>query len=434
MESGLEAKIRNLRTELAELQGYIDGRKNKWEARESEIATLRNQIGKNGEEAQASALELDERNSQLVRSREQYIKASEDLKSQKARVRKVSKENRELKKALHHDAELEIQTCRVRIAEQSGENDEMNRVLDRLRTDNVRFEQYADSLRMQLQDQLSISKVSVAMRHKLEVGLDIASDRIETLTRQLNDEKILGKELSSSSEELRKQFEAEIKQIRFELGAAQDTLADQGTVNEQLATDLIDHRSFRQALEAQLGEIEKESEITALELTRQLEKARSDSDDYERKLRIKDTVIADLMQELANHSSNIEFGGDMDNMLQKIDGFRVTENDRKTRTDRERLARQLIGNADGKELRFPLFKDRLTIGRTSHNDIQLNMQYISRRHAVISTDNNRTRVIDWGSRNGVFVNEKRVTEKILKSGDIVTIGTTDFRYEERNKR
>lgn len=53
---------------------------------------------------------------------------------------------------------------------------------------------------------------------------------------------------------------------------------------------------------------------------------------------------------------------------------------------------------------------------------------------MISIDHNQTRVIDWGSKNGVFVNDTKVTEKILESGDIVTIGTTDFRYEERSKR
>ena len=38
------------------------------------------------------------------------------------------------------------------------------------------------------------------------------------------------------------------------------------------------------------------------------------------------------------------------------------------------------------------------------------------------------------SKNGVFVNSKRVTEHFLKNGDVVTVGTTEFRYEERSKR
>ena len=80
------------------------------------------------------------------------------------------------------------------------------------------------------------------------------------------------------------------------------------------------------------------------------------------------------------------------------------------------------------------FKDKLTIGRTGDNDIQLDAPYISRRHAVVTTDGETTRVIDWGSKNGVFVNSKRVSEHFLANGDIVTIGNAHFRYDERPKR
>jgi pSer/pThr/pTyr-binding forkhead associated (FHA) protein len=81
-----------------------------------------------------------------------------------------------------------------------------------------------------------------------------------------------------------------------------------------------------------------------------------------------------------------------------------------------------------------LFKDRLTIGRTSQNDIQLKAQYVSRRHALIVTENERIKIVDWGSRNGIFVNKNQVSEHFLKNGDVVTIGTSDFRFEERPKR
>ncbi len=108
--------------------------------------------------------------------------------------------------------------------------------------------------------------------------------------------------------------------------------------------------------------------------------------------------------------------------------------DESAHRDKERVSRVLIGTVDGQELRFPLFKDRLTIGRTDQNDIQLKASYVSRRHAVVVRDSDATRVIDWGSKNGVFVNSKRITEHFLQNGDKVTIGTADFRYEERAKR
>ncbi|KPK12893.1 MAG: hypothetical protein AMJ68_00150 [Acidithiobacillales bacterium SG8_45] len=98
------------------------------------------------------------------------------------------------------------------------------------------------------------------------------------------------------------------------------------------------------------------------------------------------------------------------------------------------MSRVLIGKVGEQELRFPLFKKRLTIGRTQQNDIQLQAPHISRRHAVVMTEGDVTRVIDWGSKNGVYVNSNRVTEHFLASGDVVTIGDARFRYEERPKR
>ena len=38
----------------------------------------------------------------------------------------------------------------------------------------------------------------------------------------------------------------------------------------------------------------------------------------------------------------------------------------------DRVTRVLVGKVGEQLLRFPLFKDRLTIGRTEDNDIQLN--------------------------------------------------------------
>ena len=88
-------------------------------------------------------------------------------------------------------------------------------------------------------------------------------------------------------------------------------------------------------------------------------------------------------------------------------------------TDRDRVTRLLVGTIDGQKLRFPLFKDKLSIGRTAHNDIQIKAQYISRRHAMVVTENDQTRIVDWGSKNGVYVNGIRVTEKALRNGDLV---------------
>ena len=430
----LRKQLQAARSELDSLRNYVSGRKDSWEAQNAELEDVHNQLAARNEEISRISDDVDERNSQLIRSREQYIATSDQLAQQKSKIRKLAKKNRELERTLLPQATADVAACQMRIAEQSGELASKNQQLEALAADNQRIQQYSDSLRMQLQDQLAVSNVSVAMRHKLEAGVDSANETINKLNAALEAEKEANRDHINTIENLRSEFDEEIGQIRLELGESEETLAEQAQLAEQLASDLLDHQDYRQALESQLSEAERRSEDAIRKLTRELKKARTDSEEYSRKIGIKDNAIAELIQELSNHTSNIELKGDVENALQGIDGFRSDSDNEAEQDNRDRVARLLVGNVDGRMLRFPLFKDRLTIGRTSHNDIQLNMQYVSRRHAVISTDNGQTRVIDWGSKNGVYVNEKQIGEQVLHSGDVVSIGMADFRYEERAMR
>ncbi|MGY8794682.1 MAG: FHA domain-containing protein, partial [Woeseiales bacterium] len=428
----LSQQLQHSQTEAAELKTYIDGRKDEWVTLNAEVDEFSRQLADSQSRATNLLTEMDDRNTQLVRSCEQVISTSENLTKQKTQARKLRMQNRELETELNHDAKERIVAADKRLEEQSGEIQGLTHALTELRCDRDQIAQYADTLRMQFQDQVSVSKVSVAMREKLESGLDHANTAINEPSERQKSSQEHNDELMQASQFLKSDFDAQIRQIRFELGSAEETIAGHQSINEQLVSDLFDNRSFQQALEARLGEVEQESNQSVAELGAKLKKARHDAEEIEHKLRNKDSVISDLMRQLSARSDSIELKDDTSNVLQKIDGFKTDAH--APQADTDRVARQLIGNADGKELRFPLFKNRLTIGRTAHNDIQLNMQYISRRHAVISSDHGQTRVIDWGSKNGVFVNNVQVTKKILESGDIVTIGTTDFRYEERSKR
>ncbi|HEX9751540.1 MAG TPA: FHA domain-containing protein [candidate division Zixibacteria bacterium] len=67
-------------------------------------------------------------------------------------------------------------------------------------------------------------------------------------------------------------------------------------------------------------------------------------------------------------------------------------------------------------------KRRITIGRTSDNDIVLDNRGVSRKHALIEIGPQNAVLIDNESLNGTFVNNRRVEEEILHEGDVVTIG------------
>jgi pSer/pThr/pTyr-binding forkhead associated (FHA) protein len=75
---------------------------------------------------------------------------------------------------------------------------------------------------------------------------------------------------------------------------------------------------------------------------------------------------------------------------------------------------------------------RTRIGRGSDNELVLDTKHISRYHAVLLAGPVHTSIEDLNSTNGVFVNGKRVSRQVLKDGDRVTVGRTQFRYTVRD--
>ena len=83
----------------------------------------------------------------------------------------------------------------------------------------------------------------------------------------------------------------------------------------------------------------------------------------------------------------------------------------------------LTVKTDGSEEIYKLFKSKMTIGRISDNDIVIWGELISGTHAVISNDNEILHLTDCSNGIGVFVNSERITETIIKPGDVITIGS-----------
>ncbi len=74
-------------------------------------------------------------------------------------------------------------------------------------------------------------------------------------------------------------------------------------------------------------------------------------------------------------------------------------------------------------------KLRLTIGRSSRNDICIGDPFASRLHAELRRENENIILVDNGSANGTYLNNQRVVgTSRLKIGDIVRIGETEIEY------
>jgi chromosome segregation ATPase len=96
----------------------------------------------------------------------------------------------------------------------------------------------------------------------------------------------------------------------------------------------------------------------------------------------------------------------------------------------EPAVRVLIRQVDGVDVVYPLGK-RTTIGRTPDNDIQVDTTFISRHHAVLLSNPDQCVVEDLNSTNGVMVNGRPVNRQALRDGDLLTVGKSEFRYQQR---
>lgn len=71
---------------------------------------------------------------------------------------------------------------------------------------------------------------------------------------------------------------------------------------------------------------------------------------------------------------------------------------------------------------------RVVLGRLSSNDIQVLDTQASREHIELTRVNNEYTLTDLKSQNGVMVNDLKVTQHKLNSGDKIIIGSTVFKY------
>jgi len=90
---------------------------------------------------------------------------------------------------------------------------------------------------------------------------------------------------------------------------------------------------------------------------------------------------------------------------------------------------KLILSMDGLVLKeIPLSKERTTIGRKPHNDIQIDNLAVSGEHAVIVTILNDCFLEDLGSTNGTLVNGNPVKKHFLQNNDVVELGKYRLKF------
>jgi MoxR-like ATPase len=78
--------------------------------------------------------------------------------------------------------------------------------------------------------------------------------------------------------------------------------------------------------------------------------------------------------------------------------------------------------------------DELTVGRNQTNALPIAEPSVSGNHARVAFIRGEWKVIDNGSSNGTFVNDKQVTEAPVKDGDQIKFGTVEFTFKDDTKK
>jgi hypothetical protein len=238
-----------------------------------------------------------------------------------------------------------------------------------------------------------------------------------------------------------------------------------------LAADLVARQEREALLKAQLGdaltavdpnvaglraEMARGNE-TILELKAELEQARARVAEKDADLEVAEESLRNLENELRSKTSKLEeasvtveewravIAESQRSILQRDSRIQQLEADIVKRVvavpssldepgeevPLEGPARVLI-RTDGNTDFVHVLGRRTRIGRGNDNELVMDTKHVSRYHAVLLAGPVHTSIEDLNSTNGVFVNGKRITRQVLKDGDRVTIGRTQFRYTVRN--
>ena len=220
-------------------------------------------------------------------------------------------------------------------------------------------------------------------------------------------------------------MESERDALRTQTRELEEAIAAKQEEFDQLQEAVSSYGQLREELDAAHAKSE-ELEQSVADLREQLDRAQAEIEEKDNLNTEMGRLLERRAKEYDGLESRLNSLQDIGASIQQLDARmseRIGDNNRGAK-------RLLILTGEEQEVRYPLYKDVMTIGRTSTCDIQVRTHYVSREHARVEKQDDLVFVEDLGSKNGIFVNAKRVERKELTPGDVLTIGETQFRYTE----
>lgn len=93
------------------------------------------------------------------------------------------------------------------------------------------------------------------------------------------------------------------------------------------------------------------------------------------------------------------------------------------------MVAKLVLSMDGLVLKeIPLNKQRISIGRKPHNNVQIDNLAISGEHCVVVTILDNSFLEDLNSTNGTYVNGQPIKKHVLTNRDVIELGKYRLKY------
>jgi chromosome segregation ATPase len=457
-----------LLAKIADLETYIAGRADHWDALQNErdqqarsLAALEAASILKAEQLDRRSRELETLRAQLDEQRQLHGAVQAELAQSHSRVAELEQEvagqQEEIARLCRTlgDIEGSADALQERLLERAQQIEQLTAGqaaaqarVEELEAEAAGLSQSLESRAAELQEleAEAAARAQVAEQHatrieELEANLEEARAQSSSLEEQLAAATQSGASVTSAREASEKRanalaeqvasLETQLAQVSRQLEAALaadrelTALADERADALSLAqSELLAAATQRDEFSTQLAE--SEADRTGL---------REANQKLAERLARRDATIEALQAEIGEQRETIEtlsreaaHMADLEARIRSLDD-RLT--DAKVRETEERsgsITRVMVTINSDRAIKYPLYKRTMTIGRAADSDIRIRRQYISRHHARLHQDDGVTYIEDLGSKNGVRVNDAPVDRQPLRNGDLVDIGQMQFRY------
>ncbi len=92
-------------------------------------------------------------------------------------------------------------------------------------------------------------------------------------------------------------------------------------------------------------------------------------------------------------------------------------------------AKMLVQKGQSAGKVFPLISGTVQIGSAPENAIRLGDAGVSGQHCLVRIEDVKFEIVDSDSTNGVLVNGRKTSRRLLRNGDVITLGQAELKFE-----